>query len=150
MTGSSVSDSTECVITPNHLLTSKSEVLTSLPPAKFAEDELYGRKQWRVVQRFAEEFWNAWKGDYLRELTAKQKWAGTSKSVKEGDVVILKEADVPRNVWKIGRVTGTTPGRDGLVRNVQVTLGNKNLDRKGKPMAPPTARGPALVLTLRS
>lgn len=40
--------------------------------------------------------------------------------------------------WRIGRITNPTAGAEGLVRNVEVTLGNKHLDSKGRQLGPPT------------
>ena len=43
-------------ITPNHLLTLKSQVVLP-PPGKFSTPDLYSRRRWRRVQYLAEQFW---------------------------------------------------------------------------------------------
>ena len=40
--------------------------------------------------------------------------------MKEGEVVVLKEYNVPRGDWPIGIITGIYPGQDNVVRVVDV------------------------------
>ena len=37
-----------------------------------------------------------------------------------GDVVLIGEDHLPRQTWKMGRITELFPGRDGLVRSCAV------------------------------
>ena len=39
------------------------------------------------------------------------------------DVVLVIETDVPRTHWKLGQIEAVYPGRDGLVRVVDVRTG---------------------------
>ena len=45
---------------PMELLTMKSMVLMP-PPGEFQKEDIYCKKQWRCVQRLANEFWSRWK-----------------------------------------------------------------------------------------
>ena len=47
-------------ITPNHLLTLKSQVVLP-PPGSFQQLDLYSRKRWRRVQYLANQFWIRWR-----------------------------------------------------------------------------------------
>ena len=47
------------LLTPNHLLTQKSQVVLP-PPGVFQRADLYSRKRWRWVQHLANEFWQRW------------------------------------------------------------------------------------------
>ena len=47
-------------ITPNHLLTLKSQVVLP-PPGSFEQLDLYSRKRWRQVQYLANQFWIRWR-----------------------------------------------------------------------------------------
>ena len=49
------------------------------------------------------------------------------------DIVIMNEANVPRNLWKLARVEQTYPDDDGLVRKVQVKVADGALDNDGRP-----------------
>ena len=42
-------------------------------------------------------------------------------NAREGDVVLLKEKNVPRNEWKMGVVTSCVVAEDGLVRRVIIS-----------------------------
>lgn len=46
-------------LTPNHLLTFKTQVVLP-PPGKFESADLYSRKRWRRVQYLANQFWLRW------------------------------------------------------------------------------------------
>ena len=114
-------------ITPNHLLTMKSEVVAP-PPGTFAKEDVYGRKRWRKVQHLANEFWTRWKKEYLSNIQKRQKWTAPKRNVEVGDIVMLKEEDLTRS-WRLAKVEGTTVGKDGLVRSVRLKTGDGLLDR---------------------
>ena len=121
------------ILTPNHLLTSK-RANVDPPPGDFETTEVYGRKMWRKVQQFAEEFWKLWKADYLQGISRRQKWELTKPNLEKGDIVLLIEDNVPRNQWPYGIVDETTISSDGKVRTVRVRLANRLIDKKGRVM----------------
>lgn len=55
-------------LTPNHILTMKSTII-SPPPGRFVKEDLYLRKRWRRVQFLANTFWTRWKREYLLNLS---------------------------------------------------------------------------------
>ena len=59
-------------LTPNHLLTQKSQVVLP-PPGVFQQADIYSRKQWCRVQHLANEFWQRWRKSYLCSLQSRQK-----------------------------------------------------------------------------
>lgn len=46
--------------------------------------------------------------------------------------MLVKDDNLPRNRWHLGRVIDTYASEDGLVRNVTLAIGDSNLDKKGK------------------
>ena len=116
-----VSDPSIPVLTPNHILTMKTEVVPA-PPGMFTSADEYCRKRWRVVQRLAEMFWSRWKREYVRSLQERTKWNGKKRNLAVGDVVLMKEEDVPRNKWPLGVVRHAIVSEDGLVRTVEVQM----------------------------
>ena len=90
-------------LTPNHLLTFKSNVVVP-PPGHFDREDIYSRKRWRCVQGITIEFWQRWKKEFVLTLQSRQKWHKTNRNVQVGDVMLLKDDDLPRNCWKLGRV----------------------------------------------
>ncbi|XP_067029772.1 uncharacterized protein [Acropora muricata] len=118
-------------LSPNHLLTGKSSVV--LPaPGEFQCADLYLRKRWRRVQHLTYEFWVRWKREFLHTLQLRQKWMGLRRSLQEGDVVIISNDNLPRNIWQIARTEEAYCDPDGYVRKVKVAVGDAALDDKGR------------------
>ena len=121
----------ELPLTPNHLLTMKSKVLFP-PPGKFVKPDLYVRKRWRRIQYVANEFWNRWRKEYLSNLQSRSKWVTSSRNMKVGDIVLIKDDNSSRNQWKLGLVTVAEPDDDGLVRKVSLKTRSSSVNKKGK------------------
>ena len=116
-------------ITPNHLLTSKTEIVLP-PPGSFERVDLYSRKRWRRVQFMANQFWFRWRRECSPLLYTRQKWNMPQRDCKVGDIVMLQDDDLPRNQWPLARVTEVLPSKDGRIRKVQILLvqdGKRNL-----------------------
>ena len=45
---------------------------------------------------------------------------------------MIADDDLPRNQWRMARVTETLPSKDGLVRRARVQVATSNLDAKGR------------------
>ena len=125
-------------LTPSHLLTMKSKVILP-PPGEFQRADLYSRKRWRRVQFLVNEFWMRWRKDYLQSLQPRQKWVATRRNLHVGDIVIIKDDNLPRNRWKLALVEETYPDDDGLVGKVRLKIADRNLDEKGRPTGPATS-----------
>ena len=122
-----INDPDSELLTPNHLLTLKSKVVLP-PPGVFQKDDLYCRRRWRVIQHLANEFWDRWRKEYLTNLQERKKWTEEKRNFQVGDIVLLKEDNVVRNLWPSARVTEVFPNQDGLVRSVQLLV----VDKSGK------------------
>ena len=85
------------VITPNHILTMKNKLLLAPPPGHFSDDDLYSSRRWKAAQLAAEDFWKAWKTEYLQSITIRQKWRNAKENVKDGDVVLIKDENAARS-----------------------------------------------------
>ncbi|XP_047674529.1 uncharacterized protein LOC125145500 [Tachysurus fulvidraco] len=118
-------------LTPNHLLTMKASVPLP-PPGKFVAEDMYARKRWRRVQYLTEQFWCRWRREYLANITFRQRWHSPKRNVRIGDIVIVKEEEIPRNEWRLGRVFDVCKDEDGLVRKVTIQIGDRKLGKEGK------------------
>lgn len=87
---SSDPDSPE-VLSPNMLLTQKSELLIS--PTIYSKDL---KSQWQQVQVLADLFWKRWKSEFLHLLQQRRIWTKEEVNVSVGDVVLLKD----KQVWR--------------------------------------------------
>ena len=133
----SLNNHEEVPLTPNMILTGKSEP-TPPPPGEFSSDSLYCKARWKKVQSLAEEFWRQWKVQYLDNITKRQVWKAPKENLKPNDIVLVRETDQPRNLWKTGIIEQVQYGSDGLVRNSTVRLSTRLLDSRGRPMEKPT------------
>ena len=132
----SVSQATEVVVTPNHLVTMKPRQVMSLP-GDFTDQEVYGRKMWRKVQQYAQEFWSEWKTKYLAEITRRQRWQSKERLLQEGDLVMVVEGEQPRGQWPMAIVEEVYKSDDGIIRRAKVRVAHKELDKEGKEMTWP-------------
>ena len=122
-------------LTPNHLLTMKSKILLP-PPGEFQKPDLYCRRRWRRVQYLANEFWNRWRKEYLQTLQMRTKWSSPRRNFHVGDVVLIMDDNLPRNQWRLGRVTVVNVQDDGFMRSVKLTIGDRTLDKRGRRNGP--------------
>ena len=135
-------------LTPNHLLTMKSEIILP-PPGDFTNEDLYARKRWRQVQFLANEFWTRWQREYLLLLQERQKWHKPQRNFRTGDIVLLKDEDLVRGYWRMAKIQDTHTDKDDLVRRVTLVIGEPNLTETGKRTAKPTVlQRPVHKLTL--
>ena len=123
-------------LNPNMMLTGKSSVVKP-PPGIFQREDMYVRRRWRRVQHLADQFWQRWRKEYLQTLQVRPKWSETKINVREGDVVIIRDDNLPRNQWLLGRVEEAKTSDDDLVRQAKVRLATKWIDRKGQRMEEP-------------
>lgn len=110
-------------LTPNHILTAKSDIPRP-PPGEFIREDLFLRKRWRRVQYLLEQFWARWKREYIAQISLRQKWHTPRRNIRSGDIVLVKDIDLPRNQWPLAKVVEANTDDDGLVRRVKVQLGN--------------------------
>lgn len=130
LTVENVNDPQSSALTPNHLLTMKSRVILP-PPGKFIRPDLYVRRRWRRIQYLANEFWFRWRREYLNNLQSRDKWTKKRRNLKIGDIVMVVDENMSRNLWKLGRVVSAQTDDDGLVRKVRIIVGTSDLDAKG-------------------
>ncbi|KAM7419774.1 hypothetical protein PAMA_016727 [Pampus argenteus] len=123
-------------LTPNHILTMKSTII-SPPPGKFIREDLYLQKRWRRVQLLANNFWSRWKKEYLLNLQNRQRWTKDRRNAQINDIVLLKEDGIPRNKWKLAKVIQVHPGKDERVRTLKLLLSDPTLDKMGRRTSKP-------------
>lgn len=58
----------------------------------------------------------------MDSLQKRSKWHSATENLKQGDVVLLKDAGAHRNDWPMGLVSQTFPSSDGLVRSAEVRI----------------------------
>ena len=132
LTVSNLSTPTEAEpLTPNHLLTMKSRVLLP-PPGEFQQADLYLVKRWRRVQYLVNQFWSRWRKEFLSTLQERKLWNNVRRNMQVGDIVLIKEDNIPRNLWRMACVNETYVDDDGLVRKVKLTVADPSLNQRGE------------------
>ena len=115
-------------LSPSQILTMKTRV-ASPPPGVFQGDGVYARKRWRVVQHMADSFWSRWRKEYLQLLQCRSKWTGVKRSLQDGDIVLMKDEEIPRGRWPLALVTEAHKSKDGLVRSVTLRAKGSSFKR---------------------
>ena len=88
---------------------------------------------WRRNQKQLQFFWRKWRKGYLLTLreTLPLEHRGPKSQVRRtpeiGEIVILRDDDLPRRMWKLAKVTELIRGRDSQIRAAKVKLPNKNI-----------------------
>ncbi|XP_065939434.1 uncharacterized protein [Magallana gigas] len=108
------------VLSPATKLTQKTGQCVESFPQFGVKDMM--KSQWRQVQALAEQLWNQWRDRYLRTLQARQKWNCEQPSLKKGDVVLMRDMEVPRAQWPIAVIEQRFSSQDGWIRKVSVRV----------------------------
>ncbi|KAJ8014077.1 hypothetical protein DPEC_G00036510 [Dallia pectoralis] len=106
------------ILTPAMLLAQK-DGRSPAPPGDFNDKDLF-RSQWRQVQSLASKYWSRWRNEYLPTLQSRRKWNEARRNLQKGDLVLLKDCQVPRNEWPMALIHSVIPGKDWKVRKVEL------------------------------
>lgn len=113
-------------LTPDHLLRVGAGV--HLPLRDLSPGETF-RRRWIHAQALADRFWKRWRAEYLHTLRMRQRRIEPTRNLQPGDLVLITDPYLPRNQWRLGRVTQVFPGADGLVRKVRLHTSSGSLTR---------------------
>lgn len=106
-------------LTPGHFLIM--EEFVAPPPFQYTtENDRHGRKLWEQRKELLEHFERRWINEYLTSLQERKKWRREKENVKIGQLVLVKDENQPPASWKLARIRTVFPGKDGLVRNVEI------------------------------
>lgn len=111
----------EGVLTPAHFLVGRA--LWSKPLPTFGASVVSDSKTLIALhlQRLCqlEKFWTLWREEYIRNLPS-CRGSQARGAIKEGSLVLVKDESRSRLQWPLGHVQKLHPGRDGIVRCVDV------------------------------
>ena len=63
------------------------------------KNDVYMCRRWRRMQYLANLFWSRWKKEYLVLMQERSKWQHPQRNLVEGNIVMLRDENTPRNVW---------------------------------------------------
>ena len=96
-------------LTPNHL--SDVQVPSCTTAARTISLDLISTcvGGWRRVQYVTDQFWQRWRTEYRNMLQTRQKWTREHPNAKVGDVVLVRDMNLARNKWPLGRIVEVLP-----------------------------------------
>ncbi|XP_048488047.1 uncharacterized protein LOC105389552 isoform X2 [Plutella xylostella] len=69
------------------------------------------------LQQIQCDFWRRWSRDYIGLLQERTKWRSCKGAgLDVGTIVLIKDDRLPPCQWRLGRIVGCCPGRDGITR----------------------------------
>ncbi len=106
-------------LTPGHWLVGRP--LLAFPELQTAGNPIPSQR-WSYCQGMTDRFWRRWSTEYLQQLQRAIKWTKKNTNFKPGDMVMMTDGKVFKAQWTMARVTSVYPGRDGVVRAVDVQV----------------------------
>lgn len=103
--------------------------LTALPEPSFDDRPLTALKRFQLIQALSQRFWTVWTKSYLHTLQTRSKWLSPSSHPQVGELVLIHDDNLPPLQWKRGRIARLLPGKDGVVRVVDLTTSSGTLRR---------------------
>lgn len=115
-------------LTPAHFLIQEPFILPpeiSVPPQTIFSLKRIFEEQKKII----EHFWERWQNEYLTTLLPRKKWTQEKEHIQIGQLVIIKDENLPPSRWLMGRIIELIKSKDGLVRSVVVQTPKTKLKR---------------------
>ncbi|GFX43174.1 uncharacterized protein TNCV_2712181 [Trichonephila clavipes] len=78
---------------------------------------------WQRITKSVQTIWKKWSLSYLNSLKQRKKWIVNKENLKLGDMVLIREENLPPCKWLLGRVVKIYMGKDKKVRVVDIKTG---------------------------
>jgi hypothetical protein len=127
LTPESTSPDDLAALTPGHFLIGCP--LNSFPELNVEDIPINRLSRWQLLQQFIQTFWRRWSAEYLTRLQQRPKWMTGERKISVGDLVLIKEENLPPLKWRLGRVTQLHPGRDYIPRVATLKVQSGELKR---------------------
>ncbi|XP_047537187.1 uncharacterized protein LOC125071140 [Vanessa atalanta] len=124
-----MSDNSDDVLplTPGHFLIG--EPLITIPDEDYSKSNITGLQRWKLVQKMLNDFWKRWSAEYLITLNQRFKWLSKRAEPEIGDIVIIRDENLPPAKWLLGKIEEKHSGKDNITRVVTVKTKNGLLKR---------------------
>ena len=129
------SEDLEEPLTPSHLLCGHR--VLSLPDPAIGEDApdctatcCNLTRQIQHLSKILTDFWKRWRSEYLLELRDMHHHSrsarGVNYEISVGNIVVVHDENLPRGLWRLGKVEELIVGADGNVRCARVRISSPN------------------------
>ncbi|KAF2890658.1 hypothetical protein ILUMI_15515 [Ignelater luminosus] len=106
-------------LTPSHFLIGKPLMLA--PDPDLSEMKFNKLSRLQLLQNMNQDFWTAWSREYFSSIQRRNKWRSLPvHDINIGNLVLIKEDNLPPCKWLTGRIIDLHPGSDKVVRVVTV------------------------------
>lgn len=116
------------VLTPAHFLVGRS--LVAKPEKNYLPVPVNRLDRFNEMQRLQQKIWNLWYHDYLHHLQTRPLKFRKLNEFHVGDMVLIKDNNLPPLKWKIGRIKELFKDKHGVVRNVLIKMPNGTADKQ--------------------
>ena len=106
-------------LTPSHFLIGKAARAYPREKITFTPTPL---QRWELCQKTAQHFWDRWSKEYLQQLQHAVKWHKKTRNYQVGDLVMLTDGNVYQCQWTMAKIVAVYPGKDNIVRAVDVQV----------------------------
>ena len=113
-------------LSPNSLLLGRCSDRISAGPFQskdqFDDNPDTDKRRFILVQKIVDQFWSNWTTLYFPTLLRRQKWHHEKRSVRVGDICVLRDQNAMRGEWKLCKVLKVFPDSNNVVRNIEVVV----------------------------
>lgn len=114
-------------LTPGHFLVGES--LVTVPDKDYTNHSMNSLSRWQLIQQMTQNFWSRWNQEYLVTLIQRHKWQFQTPEPEVGNIVLVKEDNLPPAHWLMGRVEQKHTGVDDITRVVSLKCKNNIIKR---------------------
>lgn len=80
-------------LTPGYFLIG--DALTAIPENDLREIKVNRLGRYQLIQQMFQHFWQRWNKKYLQQLQQRNKWYKSIGAIRENDLVIIREENLP-------------------------------------------------------
>lgn len=84
---------------------------------------------WQLIQSMFQGFWKRWHQEYLTSLHQRNKWQKKEENIAVGNIVAVKDQNLPPAKWMLAKIIKVYSGEDNLVRSVELKTANGIMTR---------------------
>lgn len=115
-------------LTPGHFLIGDPfKVPISIEPPEITKPSVV--MLWNELQEMKNHFWKRWLSEYIPTLQKRGKWRKEINHFKVGQLVIIKDDNLPPAQWLLGRIIELIYGKKDVVRSVKIKTQTSTLMR---------------------
>lgn len=122
------------VLTPGHFIIGEAPI--TIPDRDYTNYNINLLSRWQHTQRLVQAVWKRWQTEYLSRLNQRPKWLKNAPEFAIGDIVLLKDENMPPCRWALARILEKHPGPDNNTRVYTIRYNGKSIRRSVSNLCP--------------